>query len=94
MYYNTNDETGETLQSSRSNTTNQENMILAIFETYPNEGLTPFDIEDFAHDQEVNWPITSIRRAITDLTNAGKLTKTNDKKLGRYGKNVHTWKLS
>ena len=94
MYYNTNDETGETLQSSRNTATNQENMILAIFETYPNEGLTPFDIEDFAHDQEVSWPITSIRRAITDLTNAGKLTKTNTMKLGRYGKNVHTWKLS
>ena len=93
MYYNTNDETGETLHSSRNATTKQENMILAIFETYPNEGLTPFDIEDFAHDQEVSWPITSIRRAITDLTNAGKLTKTDTKKLGKYGKFVHTWKL-
>lgn len=94
MYYNTNDETGETLNSSRNATTKQENMILAIFETYPNEGLTPFDIEDFAHDQEVSWPITSIRRAITDLTNAGKLTKTDTKKLGKYGKFVHTWKLA
>jgi hypothetical protein len=94
MYYNTNDETGETLQSSRNTATNQENMILAIFETYPNDGLTPFDIEDFAHDQEVSWPITSIRRAITDLTNAGKLTKTDTMKLGRYGKHVHTWKLA
>ena len=94
MYYNTNDENGETLRNSRDNSTNQENMILAIFETYPNEGLTPFDIEDFAHDQEVNWPITSIRRAITDLTNAGKLMKTNTTKLGKYGKQVHTWKLA
>ena len=94
MYYNTNDETGETLHSSRDTATKQEDLILAIFETYPNEGLTPFDIEDFAHDQEVSWPITSIRRAITDLTNAGKLTKTNTKKLGKYGKFVHTWKLS
>tara|TARA_R100000808_G_scaffold20080_1_gene43447 strand:+ start:119 stop:403 length:285 start_codon:yes stop_codon:yes gene_type:complete len=94
MYYNTNDETGETLQRSRNTSTKQEDLILAVFETYPNEGLTPFDIEDFAHDQEVSWPITSIRRAITDLTNAGKLTKTNTKKLGRYGKLVHTWKLS
>ena len=94
MYYNTNDENGETLRNSRDNSTNQENMILAIFETYPNEGLTPFDIEDFAHDQEVNWPITSIRRAITDLTNAGKLTKTSITKLGKYGKQVHTWKLA
>ena len=51
-------------------------------------------IEDFAHDQEVSWPITSIRRAITDLTNAGKLTKTDTMKLGRYGKHVHTWKLA
>jgi len=94
MYYNTNNETGETLQSSRNTATNQENMILAIFETYPNEGLTPFDIEDFAHDQEVNWTITRIRRAITNLTNNGKLTKTDIKKMGKYGKNVYTWRLS
>ena len=94
MYYNTNDETGETLQSSRNATMKQEDQILGIFQAFPNEGLTPFDIEDFARDQEVNWPITSIRRAITDLTNAGKLTKTDTMKLGRYGKHVHTWKLA
>ena len=94
MYYNTNNETGETLQSSRNATMKQEDQILGIFQAFPNEGLTPFDIEDFARNQEVNWPITSIRRAITDLTNAGKLTKTDVKKMGRYGKNVFTWKLS
>ena len=94
MYYNTNDETGETLQSSRNATMKQEDQILGIFQAFPNEGLTPFDIEDFARDQEVNWPITSIRRAITDLTNAGKLTKTDITKLGKYGKQVHTWKLA
>ena len=94
MYYNTNDEAGETLQSSRNATMKQEDQILGIFQAFPNEGLTPFDIEDFANDQDVHWPITSIRRAITDLTSAGKLTKTDITKLGKYGKQVHTWKLA
>ena len=94
MYYNTNDETGSELQGSRNNSYNQEQMILGIFEAHSEESFTPFEIEDFATDNGINWPITSIRRAITDLTNAGKLTKTNITKLGKYGKKVHTWKLS
>ena len=39
-------------------------------------------------------PITSIRRAITDLTNEGKLVKTNSLKKGNYGKKCHCWKLA
>ena len=40
------------------------------------------------------WPITSIRRALSDLTSECKLTKTDNKKLGPYGKHEFTWKLA
>ena len=41
--------------------------------------MTPFDIQD---DVGHHVPITSIRRAITDLTEKGLLSKSDTMKLG------------
>ena len=41
----------------------------------------------------LNCPITSIRRAITDLTNLGKIVKTNRQVRGMYGKAEHLCEL-
>jgi len=38
-------------------------------------------------------PLTSIRRAITDLTNRNRLVKTDKKVLGSAGRKTYTWKL-
>ena len=43
---------------------------------------------------DLNCPITSVRRAMTNLTKAGLLEKTGDKVLGEYGVMVNTWKLA
>ena len=91
MYYNTNDETGTTLQQSRGNAKTQEGIILEFFTNNPNLQLSPFEISDTL---ELNAPITSIRRAMTNLTLEGKLKKTDVKVIGPYGKNVHTWRLN
>ena len=91
MYYNTNDETGDTLKSSRSKAITQEEIILEFFTNNPNLQLSPFEISDTL---ELNAPITSIRRAMTNLTLEGKLKKTNAMVVGPYGKNVHTWRLN
>tara|TARA_R110002020_G_scaffold314306_1_gene529508 strand:- start:217 stop:639 length:423 start_codon:yes stop_codon:yes gene_type:complete len=95
-YYNTNDETGAELQASRQQTSKQKTEVLAVFETYPTTPLTPDQIHDFISENSVvkgsgSWPITSIRRAITDLTKDHKLYKTSIKKMGSYGKRVHCW---
>ena len=95
-YSNTNDETGAELQASRQQTSKQKTEVLAVFETYPTTPLTPDQIHDFIIENSVvkgsnSWPITSIRRAITDLTKDRKLYKTSIKKMGSYGKRVHCW---
>ena len=55
--------------------------------------MTPFDIQDAIRAlYSVKVPITSVRRAMTDLTTEGWLTKTDIMKKGRYGKEVHCWK--
>jgi hypothetical protein len=93
MYYNTNDETGETLQRSRTRTATQEDIIYRIFDGEPELELAPSELLNMLGPDTV-WPITSIRRALSDLTSEGKLTKTENKKLGPYGKHEFTWKLA
>lgn len=38
-------------------------------------------------------PLTSVRRALTNLTRAGELERTPETTIGRYGRPVHLWKL-
>ena len=56
--------------------------------------MTPFDIQEaLTNLYDLDAPITSVRRAITDLTTEDRLIKTDIMKKGKYGKEVHCWKL-
>jgi predicted HTH transcriptional regulator len=89
-YYNTNNETGETLKTSRKRVNIQEKEIVEVFSNNPSSKMTPFDVQDNVGH---HVPITSIRRAITNLTERGVLTKSDIMKKGRYGKMNHCWEL-
>ena len=98
MYYNTTNLTGEELYEEIANSLTQEQLILHIYNTdleNIDQGLGPevvrWTCEEFYNK---DWPITSIRRAINTLTKAGKLTKTNELRRGRYGKKEHVWKCN
>jgi len=95
MYYNTNNEKGKQLNKSRSAAKTQDEIILGIFNTWrQSDGLTPSEIEEILiHHHDKNWPLTSIRRAISTLTDHGKLTKTDKLRGGKYNKNEHIWKF-
>ena len=90
MYYNTNNETGEELQTSKRRANSQTTRILSFFFAHPNEEITPFQVRS---EMELRAPITSIRRAISDLTAEGRLEKTSTLRPGLYGKNCHCWKI-
>jgi len=89
-YYNTNKERGRELFNSEYKAQNQEELILSLFNT--GSLLSPDEILDICN-QHYSYPITSIRRALTDLTSKGLLIKTNSFRMGRYGKKTHTWTL-
>lgn len=91
-FYNTIHETGDTLKKSQENGNKQESRILAIFQS-EQRPLTPFDVEFIYKLKHEPVPITSIRRAITNLTKAGKLEKSLTTKPEKYGKANYTWKL-
>jgi len=90
MYHNTNNETGETLKGSKKKANRQQDEVLAIYERQPDTALTAEEVHKIG---EFKCPLTSIRRAITDLTNEGHLNKTSIQKMGQYGKYIYAYKL-
>lgn len=67
----------------------QENYILAFFK-HEKEPMSPSMVHKAFNNA---WPLTSVRRAITNLSTDGELVKTNDKVTGIYGKPEHLWRL-
>lgn len=88
-YFNTTQETGATLNQYEAKATNQDETILNFFRKHPGKKFTPFEVQNRAFIDEP--PITSVRRSITNLTNKGKLIRTEQKAGGRYGRSNYLW---
>ena len=88
-FYNTIDETAEELAESQAKAKTQGEKILDCFYSC-DEPLSPSMV---LARSGLNCPITSIRRAMTNLSNEGQLEKTNDYVKGNYGKREHLWAL-
>lgn len=88
-YYNTTNEKGFDLEKSHEKARNQEEIIYSFFLTY-GKPLSPSQV---LKKLNLECPITSIRRALTNLTNEDKIIKTDVKVVGLYGKKEHLWRL-
>ena len=92
MYYNTTKIGNPDLTKEWIKAAKQEDLVLVTFKSFPSGKFTPFDVQRMLKDNfRKDYPVTSIRRAITDLTNDGKLHKTKYKTKGKYGKMNYTW---
>ena len=94
MYYNTNNETQPQLFRSWAQTAKQNDLIYEVFKRHTHREFTPDDIHNHPDVSRRRWPITSIRRAISNLTNKYDLVKTDIMRVGLYGKQEHCWKLA
>ncbi len=93
MYYNTTNETGSKLNTAWIETAKQDEIIFEVFNKHQETFYTPFNIQDILSDNYIiDYPITSIRRALNTLTNDGKIIKTPIKRKGLYGKSNYTWR--
>ena len=90
MFYNTINEVTNTLVNSHSKTRTQEKVILDCFKS-AQEPLSPSMVHFLT---KIKCPMTSIRRAMTDLSNAGKLVKTDQFTIGKFGKREHLWEAA
>ena len=88
-YYNTTNEKGGKLKESHRKARTQEEIIYSYFFTY-GKPLSPSQVLDKLN---LNCPITSIRRAMTNLTLDNKIIKTDERVKGLYGKSEHLWRL-
>lgn len=96
MYYNTTHEEEQKVIQFVDLTEAQDELVLAIYRCRPTIAMSPSVIYDriVRHCKKIEKtppPLTSIRRSITDLTNEGKLRKTNVKSVGLYGRLEYNW---
>lgn len=89
-YYNTTQLSGDELNQAVGRAKEQEEAILLIYRNC-DYSLSPSKIMSCCNRAGHNWPLTSIRRAITNLTAQGKLIKTGSMAPGIYGKPEHLW---
>lgn len=90
-FYNTIGATGHDLAARQAATETQAQRILRFFQDHPRPiGWTPSEVHREALPAS---PLTSVRRAMTDLTNEGALVKTEIMRPGAYGCPEHVWKL-
>lgn len=88
-YYNTTNEKGDELKESHNKASTQEQVIYGYFQTF-GQPLSPSMV---LTKLNLNCPITSVRRAMTNLTEDKKIIKTDEKVEGLYGKKEHLWRL-
>lgn len=87
-YHNTNNLVGAELHKADQAAKGQEADILRFFQARPGMYLTP---EDASAAVSARTPLTSVRRAISNLTDKGLLRKTTAMRQGKYGKPIHHW---
>lgn len=87
-FFNTIGETGQELKESRANANKQETRILELM----TEPCTPFEVHRLYCLKYPEVPITSIRRAMSNMSSKGLLEKTEQKKTEKYGKVNYLWK--
>lgn len=85
-FHNTVNLGGAALTEANQKASKQEDAILEFFNTHLGM-YTPCEVgAEFPQ-----WPITSVRRSITNLTKRGKLVKTSVKRQGQYGAVNFCW---
>lgn len=92
-FHNTINETGEKLTELKQNAKTQQEKILNHFFRNHGHMYTPFDIQTYVLPFA---PITSVRRAITNLTNQGHLIKENEifQRVEKHGVANYRWSFN
>lgn len=89
-YYNTTRATGQRLLEFHKKAETQEDKLYDFLVKRPYHWFTPESLRLLVFSQKT--PITSIRRALTNLNYKGKIVRSDTvNALGEYGHPVHTY---
>jgi len=92
-FWNTIGLKGKSLSKAIETCETQEAVIMELFVSKGKNGLTPVETHNLFEKHVSECPLTSIRRALTNLTNKGLLVKTDAKRMGKYGMENYVWRL-
>lgn len=92
-FYNTPHLDGAELAAAVVQATRQQDAIMVLF-TNHSRTFTPSQMKRTLHRYGMDWPITSVRRAMTNLAKDGKLEKTPYQAPGPLGKPEYIWQSS
>ena len=92
MYHNTTESTQPELKKYREKAKSQEERLLNFLKADPCRPITPSAAVKWVFNNAV--PITSVRRAISNLTDSGHLVKTSAQTKGPYGRPEFVWRLA
>ena len=73
-------------------TEKQEKVIKMLANEFINKTFSPSMMHSIMERNGRKVPITSVRRAISDLTREGVLKKTDKQRIGYYGKREYMWR--
>jgi hypothetical protein len=71
----------------------QDEAVLAIFRALDSR-LAPSAVHRIGVANGRQWLLTSVRRSMTNLANAGPLVRLTDTRMGPYGRPEHLWALA
>ena len=89
-YWNTTSLSGESLREAIRAADKQDDAILTIYQNARGP-LSPSDVWAQCERAGKSWPLTSVRRAITTLTDVGALVRLDAQKAGIYGRPEFLW---
>lgn len=94
-FFNTNNTLKHDLPKENETAKGQQDIVLNLFKTSFPKWTASLVWEQLLAKNEINQltPLTSIRRAISNLHRAGYLMKDNETRIGLYGKNERYYKL-
>lgn len=92
-FHNTIRLSGDQLKQAVITAAKQEDAIFVIYLNTRNR-YTAWDIYGMMQRAGKKWPITSCRRALTNLMQKGDLVKLSDQKDGEYGKPEYYYQLN
>lgn len=84
LFFNTNKERGHQLAASERKALTQNDYILGVFALSPDFGRTAWEMNNWLSHK--NWPITSVRRALSTMADSGLLKETGEMRKGGFGK--------
>jgi len=94
-FFNTNNTLKHDLPKENETAKGQQHIVLNLFESSYSKWTASLVWEQLLSTDKIHQltPLTSIRRAISNLQRAGYLEKENETRMGMYGKNEHYYKL-